>query len=137
MLPISLDDLISYTPELSHYSYVVAFLCIVIGLLCGRFKAMHVFGFTVLIPDLRLLASTESVVFLLVLYFFILLLNSSWNKLWCYFIVWYEVLTWKYSVQKFIKFIYFKFACTWSKKLWRASKLWFFWFWKLENWSCK
>jgi len=48
MLPISLDDLISYTPELSHYSYVVAFLCIVIGLLWGRFKAMHVFGFTVL-----------------------------------------------------------------------------------------
>ena len=48
MLPISLDDIISYTPELSHYSYVVAFLCIVIGLLWGRFKAMHVFGFTVL-----------------------------------------------------------------------------------------
>ena len=48
MLPISLDDIISYTPELSHYSYVVAFLCIVIGLLWGRFKAMHVFGFAVL-----------------------------------------------------------------------------------------
>ena len=48
MLPISLDDIISYTPELSHYSYVVAFLCIILGLLWGRFKAMHVFGFTVL-----------------------------------------------------------------------------------------
>ena len=33
---------------MSHYIYVVAFLCIVIGLLWGRFKAMHVFGFTVL-----------------------------------------------------------------------------------------
>ena len=33
---------------MSHYSYVVAFLCIIIGLLWGRFKAMHVFGFTVL-----------------------------------------------------------------------------------------
>ena len=33
---------------MSHYVYVVAFFCIVIGLLWGRFKAMHVFGFTVL-----------------------------------------------------------------------------------------
>ena len=33
---------------MSHYIYVVAFLCIVVGLLWGRFKAMHVFGFTVL-----------------------------------------------------------------------------------------
>ena len=33
---------------MSHYIYVVAFFCIVIGLLWGRFKAMHVFGFTVL-----------------------------------------------------------------------------------------
>ena len=33
---------------MSHYIYVVAFLCIVIGLLWGRFKAMHVFGFTIL-----------------------------------------------------------------------------------------
>lgn len=33
---------------MSHYIYVVAFFCIVIGLLLGRFKAMHVFGFTVL-----------------------------------------------------------------------------------------
>jgi di/tricarboxylate transporter len=33
---------------MSHYAYVVAFLCIIIGLLWGRFKAMHVFGFTVL-----------------------------------------------------------------------------------------
>ena len=33
---------------MSHYIYVVAFLCIVIGLLWGRFKSMHVFGFTIL-----------------------------------------------------------------------------------------
>ena len=33
---------------MSHYIYVVAFSCIVIGLLWGRFKSMHVFGFTVL-----------------------------------------------------------------------------------------
>jgi hypothetical protein len=33
---------------MSHYIYVVAFLCIVLGLVWGRFKAMHVFGFTVL-----------------------------------------------------------------------------------------
>ena len=33
---------------MSHYINVVAFFCIVIGLLWGRFKAMHVFGFTVL-----------------------------------------------------------------------------------------
>ena len=30
------------------HAYLIAFLCIVIGLLWGRFKAMHVFGFTVL-----------------------------------------------------------------------------------------
>ena len=40
---------ISYTSELSHYIYVVAFLCIVIGLLLGRFKAMHVFAAPVLL----------------------------------------------------------------------------------------
>ena len=34
---------------MSHYIYVVAFLCIVIGLLWGRFKAMHVFAAPVLI----------------------------------------------------------------------------------------
>ncbi|HCP41506.1 MAG TPA: hypothetical protein DIT65_06900 [Cryomorphaceae bacterium] len=33
---------------MSHYIYVVAFLCIVIGLLWGRFKSMHIFGLTVL-----------------------------------------------------------------------------------------
>ena len=30
------------------HAYLIAFLCIFIGLLWGRFKAMHVFGFTVL-----------------------------------------------------------------------------------------
>jgi di/tricarboxylate transporter len=33
---------------LPSHAYFLAFLCIVIGLLWGRFKAMHVFGFTVL-----------------------------------------------------------------------------------------
>jgi di/tricarboxylate transporter len=39
---------IVYSEDINHYAYVVAFLCIVIGLLWGRFKAMHAFGFTVL-----------------------------------------------------------------------------------------
>ena len=39
----------SHTSELSHYAYVVAFLCIVISLMWGRFKAMHVFAAPVLI----------------------------------------------------------------------------------------
>ena len=43
-----ISETLSHTPETSHYIYVVAFFCIVIGLLSGRFKAMHVFGFTVL-----------------------------------------------------------------------------------------
>ena len=34
---------------MSHYIYVVAFLCIVLGLMWGRFKAMHVFAAPVLI----------------------------------------------------------------------------------------
>ena len=34
----------NHTPELSHYIYVVAFFMIIIGLLWGRFKAMHVFA---------------------------------------------------------------------------------------------
>jgi len=45
---LTLNELFSHTPQMSHYVYVVAFFCIVIGLLWGRFKAMHVFGFTVL-----------------------------------------------------------------------------------------
>ena len=42
-------QLIEHTSELSHYAYVVAFLCIVLGLMWGRFKAMHVFALPVLI----------------------------------------------------------------------------------------
>jgi di/tricarboxylate transporter len=42
-------QLVEHTSELSHYAYVVAFLCIVIGLMWGRFKAMHVFAAPVLI----------------------------------------------------------------------------------------
>ena len=42
-------QLVEHTSELSHYAYVVAFLCIVLGLTWGRFKAMHVFAAPVLI----------------------------------------------------------------------------------------
>jgi di/tricarboxylate transporter len=42
-------QLVEHTSELSHYAYVVAFLCIVLGLMWGRFKAMHVFAAPVLI----------------------------------------------------------------------------------------
>ena len=48
MLQIRLTDLFSYIPELSHYVFVMAFFCIILGLLWGRFKAMHVFGVVVL-----------------------------------------------------------------------------------------
>ena len=41
-------QLVEHTSELSHYAYVVAFLCIVLGLMWGRFKAMHVFAAPVL-----------------------------------------------------------------------------------------
>src|SRR6056300_1728246 len=40
--------LFSHTPELSHYIYAVAFFCIIIGLLWGRFKAMHIFAAVVM-----------------------------------------------------------------------------------------
>ena len=40
---------IVYSEDINHYAYVVAFLCIVIGLLWGRFKAMHVFAAPVLL----------------------------------------------------------------------------------------
>ena len=43
-----MTDLFSRTPELSHYIYAVAFFCIIIGLLWGRFKAMHVFAAVVM-----------------------------------------------------------------------------------------
>ena len=42
-------QLVEHTSELSHYAFVVAFLCIVLGLMWGRFKAMHVFAVPVLI----------------------------------------------------------------------------------------
>ena len=42
-------QLVEHTSEVSHYAYVVAFLCIVLGLMWGRFKAMHVFAAPVLI----------------------------------------------------------------------------------------
>jgi di/tricarboxylate transporter len=42
-------QLVEHTSDLSHYAYVVAFLCIVLGLMWGRFKAMHVFAAPVLI----------------------------------------------------------------------------------------
>ena len=42
-------QLVEHTSELSHYAYVVAFLCIVLGLMWGRFKAMHVFAAPLLI----------------------------------------------------------------------------------------
>ena len=48
MSQIRLTDLFSYIPELSHYVFVMAFFCIILGLLWGRFKAMHVFGVVVL-----------------------------------------------------------------------------------------
>ena len=38
---------------MSHYAYVVAFSLIIIGLLWGRFKAMHVFA----APELLLILS--------------------------------------------------------------------------------
>ena len=40
---------IVYSEDINHYAYVVAFLCIVIGLLWGRFKAIHVFAAPVLL----------------------------------------------------------------------------------------
>ncbi len=43
-----MTDLFSHIPEMSHYVYVVAFFCIILGLLWGRFKAMHVFGIVIL-----------------------------------------------------------------------------------------
>jgi di/tricarboxylate transporter len=45
-------QLVEHTSGLSHYAYVVAFLCIVLGLMWGRFKAMHVFAAPVLILTL-------------------------------------------------------------------------------------
>ena len=48
MSQIRLTDLFSHIPELSHYVFVMAFFCIILGLLWGRFKAMHVFGVVVL-----------------------------------------------------------------------------------------
>ncbi|MDC1225681.1 SLC13 family permease [Schleiferiaceae bacterium] len=39
-----MTQLFEHTTELSHYIYVVAFFLIVLGLLWGRFKAMHVFA---------------------------------------------------------------------------------------------
>ena len=48
MSQIRLTDLFSHIPELSHYVFVMAFFCIILGLLWGRFKAMHVFGIVVL-----------------------------------------------------------------------------------------
>jgi di/tricarboxylate transporter len=43
-----LTQLFEHTAELSHYIYVVAFFLIVLGLLWGRFKAMHVFAAVVM-----------------------------------------------------------------------------------------
>jgi di/tricarboxylate transporter len=43
-----LTQLFEHTTELSHYIYVVAFFLIVLGLLWGRFKAMHVFAAVVM-----------------------------------------------------------------------------------------
>ena len=45
---LNLTQLFEHTPELSHYTYVVAFFMIIIGLLWGRFKAMHVFAAVVM-----------------------------------------------------------------------------------------
>ncbi|MDB2572133.1 SLC13 family permease [Schleiferiaceae bacterium] len=43
-----MTQLFEHTTELSHYIYVVAFFLIVLGLLWGRFKAMHVFAAVVM-----------------------------------------------------------------------------------------
>ena len=43
-----MTQLFEHTTELSHYIYVVAFFLIVVGLLWGRFKAMHVFAAVVM-----------------------------------------------------------------------------------------
>ena len=43
-----MTQLFEHTTELSHYIYVVAFFLIIIGLLWGRFKAMHVFAAVVM-----------------------------------------------------------------------------------------
>ena len=48
-MQIRLTQLFEHTPEMSHYAYVVAFSLIIIGLLWGRFKAMHVFVAPVLL----------------------------------------------------------------------------------------
>ena len=40
---------IVYSEDINQYAYVVAFLCIVLGLLWGRFKAMHVFAAPILL----------------------------------------------------------------------------------------
>ena len=34
--------------DINHYAYLTGFLCIVLGLLWGRFKAMHVFAAVVM-----------------------------------------------------------------------------------------
>ena len=39
---------IIFNEDINHYAYLVAFLCIVLGLLWGRFKAMHVFAAVVM-----------------------------------------------------------------------------------------
>ncbi|MDB3999925.1 SLC13 family permease [Schleiferiaceae bacterium] len=44
-----MTQLFEHTSELSHYAYVVAFSFIIVGLLWGRFKAMHVFAAPVLL----------------------------------------------------------------------------------------
>jgi len=44
-----LTQLFEHIPEMSHYAYVVAFSLIIIGLLWGRFKALHVFAAPVLL----------------------------------------------------------------------------------------
>ncbi|MDA9791022.1 SLC13 family permease [Schleiferiaceae bacterium] len=43
-----MTQLFEHTTELSHYIYVVAFFLIVLGLVWGRFKAMHVFAAVVM-----------------------------------------------------------------------------------------
>ncbi|MDA9908459.1 SLC13 family permease [Schleiferiaceae bacterium] len=43
-----MTQLFEHTTELSHYIYVVAFFLIVLGILWGRFKAMHVFAAVVM-----------------------------------------------------------------------------------------
>ncbi|MDB2435690.1 SLC13 family permease [Schleiferiaceae bacterium] len=44
-----MTQLFEHTSELSHYAYVVAFSLIIIGILWGRLKAMHVFAAPVLL----------------------------------------------------------------------------------------